>query len=143
MKQCMAAFFIFLLLSCNNDQLTLEGIRYTPEYFLNSIVWGENETAIKMKNEYLLETGVIDTTSETPPIKVAFIAMQNKTIQLNFQKQDLSSNKIIETYIGNDYTLILTKNKKINSNDDYKALVVVSKSGLTAEYELIGKNGLQ
>jgi hypothetical protein len=139
----MAAFFIFLLLSCNNDQLTLEGIRYTPEYFLNSIVWGENETAIKMKNEYLLETGVIDTTSETPPIKVAFIAMQNKTIQLNFQKQDLSSNKIIETYIGNDYTLILTKNKKINSNDDYKALVVVSKSGLTAEYELIGKNGLQ
>ncbi len=60
------------------------------------------------KNEFILATGVIDTTDETPPIIVALICINRQTVQLNIVGSRKENNEFITEYAGNGYTLLLS-----------------------------------
>jgi hypothetical protein len=143
MNRFLLLSFSFLFISCNNHEITLEGVRYTPEYFRNDMVWGENETAIKTMNLYLVKTGIIDTTSEKPPLQIAFIAIDNKTIQLNSGGQTITDNDITQIYETNGYKLTITQSRKIASDSNRKAVISISRGELSSKYKLIGKPGSQ
>lgn len=70
-------------------------------------IFGHTLKAIEEENEILLQTGVIDTTDESPPIKTAIVHINNREVLLTFVKSEPMSTEANEIYKGNGYTLTL------------------------------------
>lgn len=89
-------------------------------------------------------TGKIDTTSETPPVRLGVIAIGEKKIYLNLINKTTSNDIINEEYSGEGYSLKLSY--KINDPGPSKTLegkLIIGYGNLNTEYTIVGEPGYQ
>lgn len=86
-------------------------------------------------NEILLPTGVLDTTDEQPPIKVAAINIKSKEVILKFVKSFKSNGETKEIYSTEGYHMVLTYTETENLYKDviYKGNFVIYKMAFREE----------
>jgi hypothetical protein len=140
--------FIFLSalisLECNHhEEITLEKVSDLPEYFSEAYHFGKDIRSIEELNDFLLVTGRIDTTSESPPLRLAVIVVGHTKVFLNFRKAQVNHDEITERYSGNGYDLILVyKEKHIrNHSPIYEGYFVIRRDNNKSQYEVVGTSG--
>ena len=137
---------ICIISSCSSHEIVLDKVSYIPydyEYFHSNLHFGKEIKSMELKNEFILITGNIDTTSETPPLKMAFISINNKTIQLNFIKENIKSNQFSQEYAGNGYELFFRF--PINLEGDHSKFsishLIIKHGKLKSEYDVFCESG--
>jgi hypothetical protein len=88
-------------------------------------------------------TGKIDTTSETPPLKLAVVSIDNNNISLDLDKTKTNNEEISEVYSGNGYTLNLIYKEKKESGYGliYEGNLIIEHDNLKSEYKIVGTVG--
>jgi hypothetical protein len=137
--------FVLTMSSCNNQKIVLDRVNFLPDYFTGTYHFGRDIKSIEEQNEYLLVTGKIDTTSETPPIKQGVIAIDKKKIYLDLIKSISINDMTFEEYSGNGYTLKLTykKNNSELSSEGFPGTLTVRHGNFSSEYKIVGESGFQ
>ena len=137
---------IFIISSCSSNEIVLDKVSYIPydyEYFHSNLHFGKKIKSMELKNEFILIVGSIDTTSETAPIKMAFISINHKTIQLNFIKENIKSNQFSQEYAGNGYELMFRF--PINQEGDHSKFseshLIIKYGKSKSEYDVICASG--
>lgn len=95
-----------MFISCEKA-VKLNIIRHLPHYFSNGALYGENLKQMQEKNAFILATGVVDTTDETPPTEIALISVNNKTIQLALEQRLRSKDHVTEDYRAGEFFIRL------------------------------------
>jgi hypothetical protein len=137
--------FIILTLSSCSNQIALDRVYFLPDYFTATYHFGRDIKSIEEKNEYLLVTGKIDTTSETPPINQGVISIDKKKIYLNLIKSLTTNSTTTEEYSGEGYNIKLSyKKSDLNlTSGQVSGSLTVRHGNLTSEYKIVGVNGYQ
>jgi len=137
--------FIILLISfaCNHDKIILEKVSFLPDYFSSSKHFGKDIKSIDELNEFILVTGKIDTTSETPPLKLAIISVDNTKIFMHLDKTTSNNEEVREIYSGNGYALSLIYREKKESSHGliYEGHLIIEHNSVKTEYNVVGTPG--
>jgi hypothetical protein len=112
--------FILLLLfelicSCSNNP-NIQKVKDSSPLLHCEKVFADNSDAIDERNEIILQTGVIDTTDEQPPIKIAIINIDYKEVILTLKKSYAEKDISVEIYVGDNYNLTLSYKIQVNEN---------------------------
>ncbi|MDE3145477.1 MAG: hypothetical protein KGL19_15075 [Bacteroidota bacterium] len=142
----ISSITLYIISSCSADEIILDKVRYipqSPDDFQNNWHWGKSIKAMQEKNEFIFVTGKIDTTSEIPPIEIAFISINRKTIQLNLIRRTIENNQVIEKYSGNGYDLLFICEIKQEADNSHfsKGHLIIKKKKIKSEYEIFGEQG--
>ena len=141
------ALVIFLIgwmgLDCNHEEIVLDKVSDLPEYFSENYHFGKDLRSIVELNDFILVTGRIDTTSESPPLRLAVISVDHKKLFLPLRKTRTKNDEINENYSGNGYSINLVfKEKRIqNHSPIYEGYFVVEHSRLKSNYNIVGVSG--
>ncbi len=131
-----------LFTACNHEKVVLEKVRYLPDYMFIKNHFGTDLRSMEERNEFILVTGTIDTTSELPPVDVAVIIIDKKEQVLHRSNAVINNNEISEKYSGNGYTLTLDYKKGAQHLFTvYEGKLVISKGLSSTEYPIIGLEG--
>ncbi|HLK29257.1 MAG TPA: hypothetical protein VKT28_11820 [Puia sp.] len=118
-------------------------MRGTSELIHARLCYGNNAKKLYEENEILIQTGLIDTTDEQPPIDAAIIKIDNKEIILTKMKETKSGNLNIKEYAGEQYHLTITDSEKKEDNETmYESDCIVTIGNLKSEYKLTGRYNL-
>ena len=128
---------------CKRHQIILDKVSDLPEYFFEGYHFGADLRSIVELNEFILVTGKIDTTSESPPLRLAVIAIDHKKIFLHLAKTRTMNEETNEKYSGDGYILNLTyKEKHIqNHSPIYEGYFVIEQDNNRSQYEVVGTSG--
>lgn len=140
----LVMFVIVLLgLDCKHEEITLDKVTDLPEYFSENYHFGKDLNSIVQLNEFILITGKIDTTTESPPLRLAVISVNHNKIFLTLRKAHTTDDGINENYSGNGYSLSLTfKERKIqNHSPIYEGYFVIGHDHLRSSYNVVGTSG--
>ncbi len=130
--------------ACARPKPVLEIVRNTPNYFTNYRLFGVDPKLMNEKNEFILETGMIDTTTEHRPVNTAMICIGHKTTQLTLTDFKKAGDETFITYDGDGYTLILSFTNHQPQDNPYgyeKAHISIRNGGSKTEYEVYSKAG--
>ncbi|MES2332792.1 MAG: hypothetical protein V4539_24500 [Bacteroidota bacterium] len=130
--------------ACTHHPIPLGIVRHVPIYFHNSMLFGENIKLMEEKNEFIVATGMIDTTDEYPPVKVAFISIDKQLMQLNFMETTKNGDEITNAYYANGFTLLVSftmEEKEDQKNIYEKAHLRIGNKDKHSEYIVFGKTG--
>jgi hypothetical protein len=132
-----------LTIDCNHEEIILGKVSELPENFSENYHFGKDLRSIVELNDFILVTGKIDTTSESPPLRLAVVSVDHKKIFLTLRKARTSNNEIHENYSGNGYDLNLVfKEKKIqNHSPIYEGYFAIEHNGLKSNYNVVGTSG--
>jgi hypothetical protein len=140
----ITAFIIslFLLTACKREKIKLEKVRALPDYMYIKKHFGYDLKSMEERNDFLLVTGTIDTTTETPPADVAVIMIDKQQLILHKTKSVANSNEVKEIYSGSGYSLLLeyTKTNK-HLFTSYEGELEISKPGAESAYHVVGVDG--
>ncbi len=143
-----SVFFVFcfgcLATSCNNNSIPLGIVRNIPVYFKNNMLFGENIKTMEEKNAFIVATGLIDTTDEHPPIRVAFVSIDNRLLELTFIEGTRNGDKITDAYYSNGFTLLVSTvaGKADDPKSRYeKAHIRIGNKNGHSEYDVFGRPG--
>ncbi len=140
----MISILIFIqIISCKQQDIKLQVMRGTSELIHASICYGISSTKLYEENEILIQTGLIDTTDEQPPIHAAIIKVNNKEIVLTLIKDNNSENPDVKEYAGEQFHLTLKDSEKKEGNKiTYESDCVITNGNLKSDYRLIGLRNL-
>ena len=142
-KPFISTFVLFQLASCTRQDISLQVVRETSELIHAKIYYGTSFKRLDEENEILIQTGLIDTTDEHPPIDVAIIHVNNKEIVLTRSKEIQSADLNTKEYRGEGYHLILTFSKSLEDNITvYEGKCIISKGNLKSDYKIVGRHDL-
>ena len=128
--------------SCTRKKIELEKVRYLPNYMYIKNHFGTDLRSMEERNEFILVTGTIDTTTEVSPMDVAVIIIDKKEQVLYRNKSDVKNNEYSERYSGNGYTLTLNYKKGMNHLfSSYEGTLEISKGFSSAKYSIVGVDG--
>jgi hypothetical protein len=141
-KTLLWLFAGYVLCSCNREKIILDKVRYLPDYMFIKNHFGTDLKSMEERNEFILVTGTIDTTTELPPADVAVIIINKQEQVLHRNKSTVTNNGFSEQYSGNGYTVSLyyTKSNKYLFTA-YEGKLMISKGLSATEYEIIGVDG--
>jgi hypothetical protein len=139
----IVALLAGITLQCKHHQIVLENVSDLPEYFFEGYHFGSDLRSIAELNEFILVTGKIDTTSESPPLRLAVIAIDHKKIFLRLARTKTINEETTEKYSGDGYVLNLTyKEKHIqNHSPIYEGYFVIEQDDNRSQYEVVGTSG--
>ena len=143
--RCILMGLILLEVSaCSHRSIPLGIIRHIPVYFQNNMLFGENIKSMEERNAFIAATGLIDTTDEHPPVKVAYVSIDNRLIEFNFIEGHRNGDKITDTYYANGFTLsvstLLSKEEDPKRRYEKAHIRIGNKNG-HSEYEVFGRPG--
>jgi len=129
-----------LFLSSCTPSIKVDKRSASPELLECRMMFGQNIHELKLLSASFLQTGVIDTTTETPPIKVAVVMIGRKDYYLHLINTKTEENEIQQSYAGNGYNLILSyhENGSYNHLPKYEGKFTISDSINKAEYKVEG-----
>jgi len=129
-------------LNCRHHKVHLDLVSDLPEYFSYTFRFGTTLQSTQAK-QFLLVTGRIDTTSESPPLHLAVIAVDHQNIFLRLQKAKSTTDEVNEKYSGDGYRLdLMYKEKHVpNHSPIYEGYFVVEKNDGETQYEVVGTSG--
>ena len=96
---------------------------------------------LKYEDSYILQTGLVDTTDEQKPIRVAAFRIKHANIILNLKEADTLNKQIKEIYMGGKYTLTLIYSEKESDKIDgviYKGNLIIENGTQSSNYNLEG-----
>ena len=133
----------FLGLKCNHRQIVLDHVSELPENFLEAYRFGLDLRSVSELKEFILVTGRIDTTSESPPLRLAVIAIDHHKIFLRLSKTKVNNDKTTEKYTGNGYVLDLSYTEKQIQNHSpiFEGYFVIEQDSNRSQYEVVGISG--
>jgi hypothetical protein len=108
------------------------------------MLFGENIKSMEEKNAFIVATGLIDTTDEHPPVKVAFVCINNRLMELTFIEGTRNGDKITDAYYSNGFTLLVstTLSKENDPKSTYeKAHIRIGNKNGHSEYAVFGRPG--
>ena len=135
-------FLIFeLICSCSNYP-NIQKVKESSSLLHCEKILADNADAIDERNEILLQTGVIDTTDEKPPIRTAILNIDNKEVILTLKKSYSEKDISIEIYVGDDYNLTLSYKKKENENgiSTFIGKFVIENNKYKKKFDIQGRN---
>src|ERR1043165_2711194 len=91
----------------HHKEIVLEQVVDLPENFSENIHFGKDLQSIQKLKQFVLITGRIDTTSESPPPRKAVIMIDHKRLFLPLRKSVVTGDEINERYRGAGYDLSL------------------------------------
>ena len=103
-------------------------------------VFAEDLKRMDEENEILLQTGILDTTNEHPPLRVAIVYVGKNMVTLIFEKSYKSGAEISEVYKAEGYNLRLTYEETKNKygNPIYNGTFVVETAKSKSEFDVMG-----
>lgn len=108
------------------------------------MLYGENIKSMEEKNAFIVATGLIDTTDEHPPVKVAYVSIDNRLMEFIFIESTRNGDKITDTYYANGFTLSVstTLSKEDDPKSGYeKVRIRIGNKNGHSEYTVFGKSG--
>ena len=139
------SFFLFpitvlCLLTCCSHSIKVDVTRQSSELNHCEYIFGTDLNTLKFENAILLQTGVVDTTDEQPPIPVAIVIIDKKEVILKLLSQHGVENDTSRIYKGEGYTLDLTFKKQIAEHNEtiFNGKFVIEYKGLKSEYHIEG-----
>jgi len=135
-------FIMLLFVSCKTQDIKLEIVRKTSELLHCHRIYGYDAKRLYEENEILIQVGLIDTTTEHPPIEAAIVNINKTEIVLNLMLDSALDNRTIQKYFADNCYLILDfLTKKNNSNYGsytYSGTCTITKGNMTSTYQIIG-----
>ncbi|HLY71698.1 MAG TPA: hypothetical protein VKR53_18320 [Puia sp.] len=127
--------------SCSTSP-NIQTVKHSSPLLHCEKIFADNTDAIDERNEILLQTGVIDTTDELPPIETAIINIDNEEIILTLKKSYTENGYSIEKYSGQNYDLTLTYKRDQNNNGSvaYIGKFVIEINKHKTEFSIEGRN---
>ena len=138
----VSLLLVLFFFSCRTQDIHLEVVRKTSELLHCKIVYGYDAKRLYEQNEILIQVGVIDTTTEHPPIKTAIVNINKTEIALNLDLDSVSGKRTIQKYSGDNYHLILDysteKNESYFGSYIYPGTCTITKDKVTSKYAIVG-----
>jgi hypothetical protein len=124
----------------NHHEIKLGEVSDLPEYFYETYHFGKDIKAIEKLNEFILVTGKIDTTSESPPLRLAVVVVGRDNIFLKLTKTKTDHELITEEYSGNGYkiNLVYRQENIKNHSPIYEGYFVIEHGDTKSQYEVVG-----
>jgi hypothetical protein len=130
-------FLLMLLLeSCSTQDIKLDIVRKTSDLLDCNRIFGYDTKRLYEENEILIQVGVIDTTTEHPPIEAAIVNIDNAEIVLNLTVDSVLNDRTIQEYSGNNYYLILDFLTITKSSFDGTCTIIKGK--IRSTYHIVG-----
>jgi len=125
------------------EEIVLGKVTDLPEYFSETFHFGKDLRSISELNEFTLVTGKIDTTTETPPRRLAVISVGHSKIFIGLKKSTIRNDEINEQYAGSGYSLDLTyKEQRVRGHSPiYEGYFTVEHGNLRSTYNVVGTSG--
>jgi len=120
----------------------LQVVRESSNLLKCEKIFADNLAAIDENNEILLQTGVVDTTDEHPPIRTAIIHIDDKEVFLIFERSGMKNAEISEVYKGGGYKLTLTYEQGSSKygRTIYNGKFLVEGTASVIEHEVAGRD---
>src|SRR5260221_4640301 len=107
MKVSITILAFFLLLSCT-PSIKLDKHSESPELLECRMMFGESISELKELSSCLLQTGVIDTTDEQTPVRVAVVMIGRKYLIMRLVNISTNQGAVQQSYSGDGYNLTLS-----------------------------------
>ncbi len=145
-------FIAAITSACHKQKIVLQKVQWLPDYFSESQHFGSSFKSLEERNEFLIVTGKIDTTTEVAPQILAVIMVDKKEIFLDLIKWEKNNGAVKRFYKGSGYELILTDREKKDEmritsvgipfeKISYEGTAVVKHGNDESEYKLAGEPG--
>jgi len=138
----VSLLLILSFFSCRTQNIQLETVRKTSELLHCRIVYGYDAKRLYEQNEILIQVGVIDTTTEHPPIETAIVNIHKTEIVLNLDLDSVLGKRTIQKYSGDNYYLTLDysteKNESYYGSYIYPGTCTITKGKVTSKYDIVG-----
>lgn len=133
---------LILLVSCKTQDIKLEVVRKTSDLLHCHIIYGYDAKRLYEQNEILIQVGVIDTTTENPPIETAILNINRAEIVLSLKSDSVLGNRTIQKYSDGSYDLTLDylteKNEGYYGSYIYPGTCTITKDKKTSKYDIVG-----
>jgi hypothetical protein len=129
--------------SCNQSRsIKVEAVHQTSDLLEHVKVYANTVEAIHYRNEILLQTGIIDTTSEHRPIKAAIVFINKQEIILDSVNRIIGDNIVTEVYQNKKYklTLIYSEKKHAYYKKFYEGEFIIESNKLNTTYKIQAGN---
>lgn len=134
-------FFLFFctLTSCSHS-IKIDLARHSSELNHCEIAFGEDLTTLKYENAILLQTGLIDTTTEQAPISVAIVIIAKKEVILTLVNHHEVENETSRAYEREGYRLSLSYKKEVIEHNEtiFRGKFLIENKNLKSEYDVVG-----
>ena len=148
----LIAFALTIVTACNRQKIVLQKVQWLPDYFSESQHFGSSFKSLEERNEFLVVTGRIDTTTEVAPQILAVIMVGKKEIFLDLIKWEKNNGAVKRFYKGSGYELILTDREKKDEmritsvgipfeKISYEGSAVIKQGNDESVYKLVGVPG--
>jgi hypothetical protein len=139
MKYGLILWMIICCTSCSQKSIELGIVRHSSDLLHCDKVFGYSSKTLREKNEILLQTGYVDTTTETKPFEVAIINYKRNEIVMVLNKRTENQNIVTESYSNYTFNITLTYSKEtINRSPIYKGAFVIQLNHLESSYSVEG-----
>ncbi len=134
----MAVIFTSIIQGCS-ESIPVDTISRSSEFISCQLTYGANYESLHYRNECWIQTGIIDTTSESPPIPVAIIYINKKEIILPRQSENDNDDHFTEIYADQQYTLIISCAMENDESGGrlYKGVFRLTSGGRTHEHKVV------
>lgn len=144
LRYILFGLILLMVAACSRHPIPLGIVRHLPVYFHNSMLFGESTKLMEEKNEFLVATGSIDTTDEYPPIKVAFVSIDNRLMQFSYIESTKNGDETSNAYFANGYTLLVSYTIHKEEGDKYtyeNVHIRIGNKNRHSEYKVFGMRG--
>jgi hypothetical protein len=141
MKYLVFIVLAVSLISCSQP-IKLDTMRESSEFLHCDKTFGKDLNTLEHLNQFWVQTGIIDTTSESPPFYAAIIVIKNKEIVLHSAGAQKDNDTRTETYSDSIYTLTLSYKKRENEihQNIYEGKLTIKIGKVRAVYDMTGVN---
>lgn len=103
-------------------------------------MFGQSVNELKELSSCWLQTGVIDTTTEQDPIKVAVVMIGRRDYFLRLVNVSSNNGSVVQSYNGDGYNITLTYHEKgvYGGMPVFKGKFIISDSFHKTEYKVEG-----
>ena len=138
---------VFLTISiisfrCIHHEIILDNVSDLPENFIETYHFGKDLTSINDSKKFVLITGRIDTTTDSPPLHLAIVSVAHHKFFLKLLKTNSKDDAMTEKYAGNGYSLDLTyREKHIQDHSPiYEGYFIIRHTNNRSQYEVVGSS---
>jgi hypothetical protein len=141
MKYGLILWMIICCTSCSQKSIELGIVRHSSDLLHCEKVFGYSIKRLREKNEILLQTGYVDTTTETKPFETAIINYKQNEIVMVLNRRTENQNMVTESYSNDTFNIRLTYSKEtIHQSSIYKGTFVIQLNHLESTYSVEGSS---
>jgi hypothetical protein len=137
----LVGFAAIFFVRCSNKDLNIENVNRSSDLIKCEKIFGSSLKDLEENNNILLQTGLLDTTTEHSPVQCADILIDKKEIILPLKSTKVVDDVTSEEFSDKFYKLTLISTKKQNKNgaDFYTGKFTITNFRETKTFEIEGR----